>query len=62
LDPALLASWLVEGLVHNWALMSIVCTLSVLLIVPAVVLRRYVRLIINIRCCSAPSTGRRCGA
>jgi pimeloyl-ACP methyl ester carboxylesterase len=48
MDPELLASWLVEGLVHNWALMSIVCTLTVLLIVPAVVLRRYVKLIINI--------------
>ncbi len=42
------AGWLTDSLVRNWALLSIFCTVALLIVVPAVVLRRYVNLIINI--------------
>ncbi len=45
---SVLAGGLVDAVVRNWALISIICTLTVLIVVPAAVLRRYVNLIINI--------------
>jgi hypothetical protein len=39
---------LVDILVYNWALIGIIVTLLVLTIVPALVLRKYVRIIVNI--------------
>ncbi|MBN1513918.1 MAG: alpha/beta fold hydrolase [Phycisphaerae bacterium] len=44
----IVAGGLTDSLVRNWALLSIVCTLCLLIVVPAAVLRRYVNLIINI--------------
>jgi pimeloyl-ACP methyl ester carboxylesterase len=37
-----------EVFTHNWALFSILATVAVLIVVPALVLRKYVRIIINI--------------
>lgn len=48
LQLQIVAGWLTDSLVRNWALLSIFCTLTLLIVVPAVVLRRYVNLIINI--------------
>ncbi len=45
---ALLATWVWEFVNGNWALMSILTTLAVLVVVPVMVLRKYLRLIINI--------------
>jgi len=39
---------LVDILLRNWALISMVATLALLIIIPALVLRKYVRIIVNI--------------
>ena len=44
----LLATWVWDLVTRNWALLSIVTTLAVLLIVPAIVIRKYLRVIVNL--------------
>jgi len=47
-SDGLLAAWVWDFVTHNWALMSMMTTLVVLIVVPVVVIRNYLRLIINI--------------
>lgn len=49
MDPhGLLATWAWDFVTRNWALMSIVATLAVLVVVPTMVIRKYMRLITNL--------------
>ena len=48
MPPVVAYGWLLDSLIRNWALLSILCTLAVLVLVPLLVLRRYVNLIVNI--------------
>ena len=45
---SLLATWVLDFVTRNWALLSIVCTLVVLAVVPAMVIRKYLRVIVNL--------------
>ncbi|MCP4592925.1 MAG: alpha/beta fold hydrolase [bacterium] len=46
--PLLLASWVWDFVTLNWALISIAVTVILLVVIPEMVMRKYLRLIINI--------------